>query len=67
MVAAVLKSRWLTAVDLFSNKNMDHNNVSVSTIERMFYEQGLKARAQQKILVISEKNIVLANAFFEKE
>ncbi len=38
MVAAVLKSRWLTAVDLFSNKNMDHNNVSVSTIERMFYE-----------------------------
>ena len=56
MVQEIEKNRDLTAVDLFHDNLLNHNNVSLRSIQRMLNEEGLYARLKCKVPFISDKN-----------
>jgi hypothetical protein len=55
MVNAVLKNHWTTAEDLFRNKNINHNNVSVAKIKRALEEEDQGAYRLRIIPLVREK------------
>jgi hypothetical protein len=54
MIETVLENRFLTAEDLYSDENINHNNVSVHTICCMLNEKGLRAYKPKVISLVSE-------------
>jgi hypothetical protein len=43
MIEEVTQNRFVTASDLFKNKIINHNDVSLSTINRLLIEEGFHA------------------------
>ena len=58
MIEVVLENREITASYILREKELNHNNVSVRTIERMLNNEELKARRPVKCHKISEVNKV---------
>jgi hypothetical protein len=56
MVDKVLKNRLTTAVDLFNDKILNPNGVSVDKIERMLIEEHLNAYRPVVIPLVNESN-----------
>jgi hypothetical protein len=56
MIEFILEKRDRTAMDVFRNEKVNHNNVSVTVIKRMFKEEGLTAHKPKKVIEISAKN-----------
>ena len=56
MISTVDQNRRITAKDLFRNTEINHNNVSKTTIQRMLNAEGFRARIAQRKYAISKKN-----------
>jgi hypothetical protein len=54
IIETVFGNRFLTAEDLYSDKNLNHNNVSVHTIRRIPNDKRLRAYKPKIIPLVSE-------------
>ncbi len=54
MINDVLSNGFTNAVDLFNNENINHNGVSIDTIERLLRDEGLGAYKPQIIPLVTE-------------
>ncbi len=56
MIEEVLSSRFTAAADIYQEENINHNQASVDTIERLLGEEGLGAYKPQVILLVAKIN-----------
>ena len=54
MVKDLQKNLNLTAVDIFKDRNINHNDVCVVTMKNYLHEKGWQVKVKTKVPVISE-------------
>ncbi len=56
MIEEVLSNQFTTIADLYQDKNINLNQISVDIIERLLREEGFVAYKTQVILLVTEIN-----------